>query len=660
MIENQDKYKGMSDSSIKRVEYLNKAISVLEVLKDDYSNDTITEIEPNKYVIEDYNDEKNETIKMVIDDTLNTFDVFSIKNDKEELLHTNLDIFSYLQICNPKMNNYEVLRALEEKVIIHTKYIRQSLEEKKKLYDYFNNKNISKEVVDRIKPYFDNSADEEKIILQVDSMDIKYEININDNTIKVPEEENAIKSDDTVLKVKKGWNCNYIFEDDSHDKNIYVCENILDTLQIESLGKKAVSIDNIDSLKSFFNFIEICSASKLNYILCLKESRETQKYVEEIINDLKNKKSNYFIKELYIPEQYKSITEWYNEDKEMFDISFNSFSNDNMLLYLKNNFKQDVKEASEYKDISTGFKNWDGIINGIRPSLYVIGAIPSLGKTTLMHQMGDNLAKSGHKVLFFSLEQDKLELTAKSISRLTYTSKELAKTPQNTLQIMQSVGFTRDVRKAIDEYSKFAKNICIIEGQYDTTINSIKKYIEDYIRYTGEHPIIIIDYLQIIRPVDDKSTERQDIDDNVKILYNLSNEYKLPIFVICSVSRAYYDKPIDMMAFKESGGIEYGADILMGLQLQKVHELEGEGNKSELLSIAKSERPRKIELVVLKSKNGMPFNRCFFNYYAEFNYFEEAELVKEESTNNQGERGFDLDNNKKTKNKKNKEETNAN
>ena len=322
-----------------------------------------------------------------------------------------------------------------------------------------------------------------------------------------------------------------------------------------------------------------------------------------------------------------------------------------MFLYLKNGFKQDIKEFIKHSDLSTGFKNLDKIINGIRPGLYVLGAIPSLGKTTLMHQMADNLAKNGQKVLFFSMEQGKLELIAKSISRLTYTSKELAKRPQNTLQIMKSSSFNRDVRKAIEEYEGFASNICIIKGEYDTNIQNIKKYIEQYIRFTGEHPVIIIDYLQIISSINENQAERQSIDENVRILYELAHKNNLPVFVVCSVSRVYYDKPIDMTAFKESGGIEYGADVLMGLQLQKVHELDGVGNKNEVLGYAKAEVPRKIELVVIKSKISTSYGKCYFNYYAEYNYFEETEQFKQEGTNNNG-RGFELDN----KNEKNDKE----
>lgn len=48
-----------------------------------------------------------------------------------------------------------------------------------------------------------------------------------------------------------------------------------------------------------------------------------------------------------------------------------------------------------------------------------MGAISSLGKTTLILQIADQIAQNGKDVLIFSLEMAKAELMAKSISRHT-------------------------------------------------------------------------------------------------------------------------------------------------------------------------------------------------------------------------------------------------
>lgn len=58
------------------------------------------------------------------------------------------------------------------------------------------------------------------------------------------------------------------------------------------------------------------------------------------------------------------------------------------------------------------------MITNLYPGFYVLGAVSSLGKTTFMHQMADQIAYAGQEVLFFSLEQTRLELTTKSLSRI--------------------------------------------------------------------------------------------------------------------------------------------------------------------------------------------------------------------------------------------------
>ena len=95
--------------------------------------------------------------------------------------------------------------------------------------------------------------------------------------------------------------------------------------------------------------------------------------------------------------------------------------------YLKNStahhlqsFINGIAESVNTPVIPTGFNKLDGVFDGgLYEGLYIVGAISSLGKTTLITQIADNIAKSGHDVLIFSLEMARAELMAKSISRHT-------------------------------------------------------------------------------------------------------------------------------------------------------------------------------------------------------------------------------------------------
>ena len=74
-------------------------------------------------------------------------------------------------------------------------------------------------------------------------------------------------------------------------------------------------------------------------------------------------------------------------------------------------------------EAATGFSVLDKHLGGgLHPWLYVLGAIPALGKTSLALQIADQIATTGQDVCFFSLEMSHRELIAKSLSRCQYLS----------------------------------------------------------------------------------------------------------------------------------------------------------------------------------------------------------------------------------------------
>ena len=112
----------------------------------------------------------------------------------------------------------------------------------------------------------------------------------------------------------------------------------------------------------------------------------------------------------------------------------------------------------------------------------------------------------------------------------------------------------------------------------------------------------------------------------MRALKKLQTENNLVVLVISSLNRANYLTPIDFSSFKESGGIEYTADVIWGLQLSVMNgELFDKDSKlkakREAVKEAKIANPRDIELVCLKNRYGISSYTCRFKYYAKFDYF---------------------------------------
>lgn len=307
------------------------------------------------------------------------------------------------------------------------------------------------------------------------------------------------------------------------------------------------------------------------------------------------------------------------------EIEKNEYYKESAAHYIKD-FKRGINASVDTPPINTEFRDLDKLLEGgLYEGLYIIGAISSLGKTTFTLQMADQIAQQGKDVIIFSLEMARSELMAKSISRLTFINTDDKKKAKTTRGITTGKRYLKYseveialINKSISTYEEYAKNLYIIEGIGDIGVNHIKKTIEKHISFTGKKPIVIIDYLQILTPLDKRATDKQNTDISVIGLKRLSRDNKIPIIAISSFNRENYTSPVSMVAFKESGAIEYSSDVLIGLQYK------GQGKEKNFdLDMASKNDPRKIELKVLKNRNGGK-GEISYNYYPLFNYFEET------------------------------------
>lgn len=295
---------------------------------------------------------------------------------------------------------------------------------------------------------------------------------------------------------------------------------------------------------------------------------------------------------------------------------------ENIRQYIYHGLKGDLERFQSFKDRKTGFSNIDEITS-LYPGLYVLGAISSLGKTTFAHQLGDQLAKAGDHVLYFSLEQTRLEMVTKGLARIT--AQNNFEKAVSAIDIRRGT-ITDAVKKAVKAYADFAEHETVIECSFDTTIETITGTVKDYIAQTGTKPVVIVDYLQIIRPLDPKQNTKDAVDGHVRALKKLQTDNDLVLLVISSLNRQNYLTPVDFESFKESGGIEYTADVIWGLQLQIMNgdlfdKKDKLKEKREKVKAAKLENPRKIELVCLKNRYGKSSYSCGFKYYPQFDYF---------------------------------------
>ena len=305
-------------------------------------------------------------------------------------------------------------------------------------------------------------------------------------------------------------------------------------------------------------------------------------------------------------------------------------------------FLNEINESKNAAAIPTGFPAVDAILDGgLYSGLYVLGAISSLGKTTFALQMADNIAAAGHDVLIFSLEMARSELIAKSISRLTLekalatgSSTKNAKTTRGIMTGTRYAGYSREekqlIETAVNAYAAYAGNIFITEGLGNVTVETIREKVQRHKAITGRPPVVFIDYLQIISPLDVRATDKQSTDKAVLELKRMSRDFSLPVVGISSFNRQSYTDPVNMAAFKESGAIEYSSDVLIGLQYETMDYKDGEAEQARNKRIRELMRDQtergsrgeaqQIQVKVLKNRNGAKGD-ALLDFYPMFNFF---------------------------------------
>lgn len=314
--------------------------------------------------------------------------------------------------------------------------------------------------------------------------------------------------------------------------------------------------------------------------------------------------------------------------------------------YAAGELESDLLLSASYK---TGFKRLDEESGGIYPGLYVLGGLSGTGKTSFCLQMADQMAAAGLNVIYITLEQSPAELVSKSLARIEYlTAHHHPAARSATERITAALDIRLDRRhrqspeylRALETYkTQSADRLSLLVGTFETTIDTICDHVAEHIAATGQRPIVIVDYLQIIKPAAPgaggaagKDTAlRQQIDGHVQRLKLLSREMTLPVIVICSLNRTNYFTPFDLDSIKESGGIEYTADVVWGLQLKCVHLTEKElkmimqknpgiRDRRDLMRNAQELIPREMELVCAKNRFGREFKLNLW-YYADVDTF---------------------------------------
>lgn len=204
--------------------------------------------------------------------------------------------------------------------------------------------------------------------------------------------------------------------------------------------------------------------------------------------------------------------------------------------------------------IQTGFPSVDETLMGMdKKDVVIIGARPAVGKTAFAMNMARNIAKSGKKVEFFSLEMDDGQIYDRLIS---------LESDIELKRIRRAIRFNENeeekFRKGNERVREYGDNLlitCDVDTIPEMQMN-LKKHKAD---------IAIIDYLQLVSPGSRyKGVRYAEVGEISRGLKRMARKLKIPVVALCQLNRSLDEtKEPSMNELRESGDIEQDASQII-------------------------------------------------------------------------------------------------
>ncbi|MDE0467325.1 MAG: replicative DNA helicase [Candidatus Poribacteria bacterium] len=252
-------------------------------------------------------------------------------------------------------------------------------------------------------------------------------------------------------------------------------------------------------------------------------------------------------------------------------------------------------KADRFLGVPTGFMDFDHMTSGLQPGNFIIiAARPSMGKTTLVLNMAQNVALEQERpVAIFSLEMPAQDIVMRMLSaeaRIDFGR-------------LRTGNFSEDYWRPLTEgASRLAEAPILINDNRGLTVQGLRA---EGRRLKGEHndlALIIVDYLQLLRGTGRYNAREQEISEISRALKVLAWELNVPIIACSQLSREVErrpDKQPQLSDLRESGAIEQDADIVAFLYREDYYEEEDAGDRVEANLMIKKQRNGPTGTVVL-------------------------------------------------------------
>jgi len=303
----------------------------------------------------------------------------------------------------------------------------------------------------------------------------------------------------------------------------------------------------------------------------------------------------------------------------------------------------------KYIGIPIGFLGFDNVTSGLMPgSLNIVAARPGMGKTSFALNIAQFVGitlnneeiKRGERlgrpplttpVLIFSLEMSKDELMKRMVSAEAMVPAEIfRRSPPKTEQEKDELAEKwRLIHMAAN---RFYTAPIFIDDSGDISLLEIKGKCRRLKKEMGGRlGLVIIDYLQLLRPEQKYDSMVHAIADISRGLKILAKELNVPVIALSQLNREpekrkEHKKPM-LSDLRESGAIEQDADVIIFIYREEMYDPETPNQGVAIIDIA-------------KNRNGPTFS-LKLNFHKDCTRFTEFAKVDEISGPETDVRGFE-------------------
>lgn len=278
-------------------------------------------------------------------------------------------------------------------------------------------------------------------------------------------------------------------------------------------------------------------------------------------------------------------------------------------------FSETVDEWLEYqedetpiKSLKTGFGVLDDTVLFEPSEFYLIGARPSVGKSTFALNLVKNFALQNYNVMFISKEMNDRQYMDKLMSNMANVEyvkfkRKLKKTPQEWQRIMT----------AREQVKKF--NV-VFEHKKVSYIEQLEGFAK-YFKKRDKLDVLVVDYLQLLQTHKYKGQRQNEVSFISQKLKQIAMNLEIPVIALTQLSRKAVSqdgtpREPQLSDLRDSGSLEQDSGVVMMLHSEDIEQ--------------KYEERRFIKMFVRKNRYGV-LKTINYTYFGDYSRFIEKDKV---------------------------------